>query len=337
MTKHTTVIPYMCRQILLKPVSKTTHRHRHLVTTSSKESIQSILQNVQNGSISIIKAEERLLHSLKTKNTSIDTNKNINVLEAYANIDHHRSERAGFPEAVFAQGKTPEQVVSILDNMADHINTEIILKEQEKDGDNDSNYNIRRYNPILATRVDINLWEQIQKLPIENGTLTYHSTAKIVIMHPSHLSSDTNTMDVDNNNETNVPKIIVACAGTTDIPIAEEAVITLQSTKGCKVERVYDVGVAGLHRILNAIPKLHAPDVKCIIVCAGMDGALPSVVAGLVKIPVIAVPTSVGYGASFGGVSALLTMLNSCAPGVGVVNIDNGFGAAALAFKCIQE
>lgn len=129
-------------------------------------------------------------------------------------------------------------------------------------------------------------------------------------------------------------KIIVACAGTTDIPIAEEAAITLE-TAGCHTERIYDVGVAGLHRIINAIPKLCHPDVGCVIVCAGMDGALPSVVAGLVSTPVIAVPTSVGYGASFGGVSAMLTMLNSCAPGVAVVNIDNGFGAAALAHKCI--
>jgi NCAIR mutase (PurE)-related protein len=102
------------------------------------------------------------------------------------------------------------------------------------------------------------------------------------------------------------------------------------------VDRIYDVGVAGLHRIVNAIPQLRDPSVGCVIVCAGMDGALPSVVGGLVSVPVIAVPTSIGYGASFGGISAMLTMLNSCAPGVGVVNIDNGFGAAALAFKCVR-
>lgn len=133
---------------------------------------------------------------------------------------------------------------------------------------------------------------------------------------------------------TTKPKMVVACAGTTDLPVAEEAAVTLEAA-GCDVERIYDAGVAGLHRIINAIPKLRDPDVKCVIVCAGMDGALPSVVGGLVSVPVIAVPTSIGYGASFGGVSAMLTMLNSCSPGVGVVNIDNGFGAAALAYKCI--
>lgn len=131
-------------------------------------------------------------------------------------------------------------------------------------------------------------------------------------------------------------RIVVACAGTTDLPVAEEAAITLEAA-GCEVDRIYDVGVAGLHRIINALPRLRNDDVDCVIVCAGMDGALPSVVAGLVETPVVATPTSVGYGASFGGVSALLTMLNSCAPGVGVVNIDNGFGAAALAFKCIPK
>lgn len=133
-----------------------------------------------------------------------------------------------------------------------------------------------------------------------------------------------------------IGKIVVACAGTTDLPVAEEAAVTLEAA-GCSVDRIYDVGVAGLHRIINALPRLRDEDVDCVIVCAGMDGALPSVVAGLVNTPVVAVPTSIGYGASFGGVSAMLTMLNSCAPGVGVVNIDNGFGGAALAFKCIHK
>jgi len=130
--------------------------------------------------------------------------------------------------------------------------------------------------------------------------------------------------------------VVVACAGTTDLPVAEEAAITLEAA-GCTVERIYDVGVAGLHRIINALPRLTDPSVRCVIVCAGMDGALPSVVAGLVTVPVVAVPTSIGYGACFGGVSAMLTMLNSCAPGVGVVNIDNGFGGAALAFKFVNS
>lgn len=128
--------------------------------------------------------------------------------------------------------------------------------------------------------------------------------------------------------------IVVATAGTTDLPVAEEAAVTLEATGRVTVDRIYDVGVAGLHRVLRALPQLHEAD--CIIVCAGMDGALPSVVGGLVEVPVIATPTSIGYGASFDGVSALLTMLNSCSPGVGVVNIDNGFGAAALAYKIVE-
>lgn len=131
-------------------------------------------------------------------------------------------------------------------------------------------------------------------------------------------------------------RVVVATAGTTDLPVAEEAAVTLEAA-GCEVDRIFDVGVAGLHRIINALDRLRHEDVRCVIVCAGMDGALPSVVGGLVSVPVIAVPTSIGYGASFGGVSALLTMLNTCSPGVGVVNIDNGFGAAALAFKCIRK
>ena len=129
-------------------------------------------------------------------------------------------------------------------------------------------------------------------------------------------------------------RIVVATAGTTDLPVAEEAAVVLEAA-GCEVDRITDVGVAGLHRIINALPRLQDPNVGCVIVCAGMDGALPSVVGGLAKVPVIAVPTSIGYGVSLGGISAMLTMLNSCAPGVGVVNIDNGFGAAALAYKCI--
>ena len=129
-------------------------------------------------------------------------------------------------------------------------------------------------------------------------------------------------------------RIVVATAGTTDLPVAEEAAVVLEAA-GCEVDRITDVGVAGQHRIINALPRLQDPNVGCVIVCAGMDGALPSVVGGLSRVPVIAVPTSIGYGVSLGGISAMLTMLNSCAPGVGVVNIDNGFGAAALAYKCI--
>lgn len=182
----------------------------------------------------------------------------------------------------------------------------------------------------LFYRVDQELYDQVAALPLRNGKITYHPMAKIVSMQASSLENKDNC----SKETTHLKKVVVACAGTTDLPVAEEAAVTLEAA-GCEVIRTYDVGVAGLHRIINALPKLRDPDVGCVIVCAGMDGALPSVVGGLVSVPVIACPTSIGYGAAFGGVSAMLTMLNSCAPGVGVVNIDNGFGAAALAFKCI--
>ena len=130
-------------------------------------------------------------------------------------------------------------------------------------------------------------------------------------------------------------RVVVVTAGTTDLPVAEEASVVLEAA-GCSVDRVVDVGVAGLHRVLRALPRLRDPNVGCVVVVAGMDGALPSVVGGLVDVPVVAVPSSIGYGMSLGGISAMLTMLNSCSPGVAVVNVDNGFGAAALAYKCIR-
>jgi pyridinium-3,5-biscarboxylic acid mononucleotide synthase len=164
-----------------------------------------------------------------------------------------------------------------------------------------------------------------------HGQITYHTLARIISINPNIQSADAS--EISRNEEKK--RVVVATAGTTDITVAEEAAVILEASN-VPVDRIYDVGVAGLHRILAALPKLTNPQVGCIIVCAGMDGALPSVVGGLVPVPVIAVPTSVGYGASFSGVSALLTMLNSCAPGVCVMNIDNGFGAAAFAYKCLQ-
>ena len=183
-------------------------------------------------------------------------------------------------------------------------------------------------------RVDKELFEKVSNISLKNGEITYHETARIISMKASGLNKAENSLM--NKTPKAIGKIVVACAGTTDLPVAEEAAVTLEAA-GCEVDRIYDVGVAGLHRIINALPRLRNENVDCVIVCAGMDGALPSVVAGLVQTPVVAVPTSIGYGASFGGVSAMLTMLNSCAPGVGVVNIDNGFGGAALAFKCIKK
>lgn len=177
------------------------------------------------------------------------------------------------------------------------------------------------------------MYQVLESMPFAHGTIAYHETARIVSIKPNQNGNMNSTVTPSLLEET-PSRIVVATAGTTDLPVAEEAAVTLEATGTVEVDRICDVGVAGLHRILRALPLLRQAD--CIVVCAGMDGALPSVVGGLVKVPVIAVPTSIGYGASFGGVSALLTMLNSCSPGVAVVNIDNGFGAAALAYKIVQ-
>lgn len=193
---------------------------------------------------------------------------------------------------------------------------------------------------------------------ITNGKLVYNDTAKILSMEATNvtrmlLSQKNQNEDYRNQQEKQKRqyRVVVVTAGTTDIPVAEEAAYTLEVASTYRnntsnnsnidatilVDRVYDCGVAGLHRIVDSIPILTNPHVCCIIVCAGMDGALPSVVGGLVSVPVIAVPTSVGYGASFHGISALLTMLNTCSPGVSVVNIDNGFGAATIVYKMIVK
>ena len=276
----------------------------------------------------------------------------LTSLESFANLDHDRRKRTGFPEAVFAEGKTSAQVAAILEDMARKVN-------ESRHVDFDEHHDT---GPILATRyiahlgiglgvarqidqctislsspfssfsVAPTMYQELCSLPFSQGILEYRPEARIALMRPN--SSDPRRSD--NDRQLSLPRVVVATAGTTDLPVAEEAAVTLEAS-GCIVDRVYDVGVAGLHRIVKALPRLRHPKVGCVVVCAGMDGALPSVVGGLVDVPVVAVPTSIGYGASFGGVSALLTMLNSCAPGVGVVNIDNGFGAAALAYKCILQ
>ena len=176
-------------------------------------------------------------------------------------------------------------------------------------------------------------FEAIWGIGIPHGRITYHGTARIISITASALDEEG---IIKNSQEKTMKRVVVVTAGTTDLPVAEEAAVTLEAA-GCEVDRITDVGVAGLHRIIKALPRLQDPDVGCIVVCAGMDGALPSVVGGLAKVPVIACPTSIGYGVSFAGLSAMLTMLNSCSPGVGVVNIDNGFGAAALAYKCVLQ
>jgi NCAIR mutase (PurE)-related protein len=208
----------------------------------------------------------------------------------FAHLDQHRAIRCGFPEVVFGQGKTPEQVIEIVRHLA---------------GRNDR---------VLVTRVTPEMSEVVLA---QAPDLVYHPQARVLIYDrvPDRVKK---------------PGIMILTAGTADIPVAEEAALTAD-LMGNAVERIYDVGVAGIHRLLSQVERLQ--QARVIVVVAGMDGALPSVVGGLVSVPVIAVPTSVGYGASFQGVAALLTMLNSCATGVAVVNIDNGFGAGVMASR----
>lgn len=215
----------------------------------------------------------------------------LQPIEDYANLDHHRALRTGIPEVILAQGKTPGQVAEIFVQMA------------------------KKSDQVLATRLSAEMYAQIrERLPKE---AVYLQLARALYL--------------DKNPQRKKRKgILVLTAGSADIPVAEEAAITAE-LMGNQVERIYDVGVAGLHRLLYHLAALQKA--RVLIVVAGMEGALPSVVGGLVRAPVIAVPTSVGYGASFNGLAALLAMLNSCASGVAVVNIDNGFGAGCLAAK----
>jgi NCAIR mutase (PurE)-related protein len=218
----------------------------------------------------------------------------------FAKVDHHRALRQGFAEVVFGKGKTPQQVAGIVKSML-----------RRKDS---------RQN-ILVTRADAKIFAAVKKA---NG-----KTARAAKLHA--LSG---VITIERSAEiTGKGTILVVSAGTSDIPVAEEALLTARMM-GNRAEHLYDVGVAGIHRLLEHRERL--TQARVIICVAGMEGALPSVVGGLVAVPVIAVPTSVGYGASFGGVAALLGMLNSCASNVTVVNIDNGFGAACVA-SCINR
>jgi len=207
---------------------------------------------------------------------------------SFAKIDHHRELRRGFPEVIFGQGKTKEQMVKI-------------AKEILKKGSN-----------LLITRVDSRVYKHIkQKIP----KIQYNSLGRAIYLKQKDPSPGKG-------------KIIVITAGTSDIPVAEEAAVTCELL-GNVTERVYDVGVSGLHRLFGEYDKIRKG--RVIITAAGMEGALPSVIAGITNVPIIAVPTSVGYGTSFNGVAALLAMLNACPGGIAVVNIDNGFGAGCMA------
>jgi NCAIR mutase (PurE)-related protein len=239
------------------------------------ESIRKLFEQVRKGKLSPDEAVARLRH-LPFEDLG------------FAKVDHHRAMRAGMPEVILGEGKTPAQVATIFARLAKH-------------GGN-----------ILATRTNEKQFAAVKKMV---RSAEYRQLARAIVLERDHKTYGKGV-------------IAVVSAGTSDIPIAEEAVATAE-LMGNEVEHFYDVGVAGIHRLLanrEALTKA-----RVVIVCAGMEGALPSVVGGLVGVPVIAVPTSVGYGASFKGLTALLGMLNSCASNVSVVNIDNGFGAGYVA------
>ncbi|MEJ2009075.1 MAG: nickel pincer cofactor biosynthesis protein LarB [Acidobacteriota bacterium] len=241
----------------------------------SPEEITAMLQQVRSGKLSVESAVDRL--------------RNLPFEDiGFARIDHHRSLRQGFPEVIFARGKSPEHVEGIVQGM------------------------LRNRHNILITRGNEELYERIRTL--DKRTQFHALSGAISIRRDRKIRGK--------------GKVLVVSAGTSDIPVAEEAQVTAE-VMGNRVESIYDVGVANIHRILSESKQLRSA--RIIIVVAGMEGALPSVVAGMVSVPVIAVPTSIGYGASFHGIAALLGMLNSCASNVATVNIDNGFGAGYLA------
>jgi len=235
--------------------------------------MEDILKQVQQGTLTVAEAKEKLA-----------TYEDL----GFAKVDHHRIKRQGFPEVIYGEGKTTEQINSII--------AAIIAKD----------------NDVLVTRITP---EKAEFILQQHPKLSYNASAKLLFWkNPETASALAST-----------GYIAVVCAGTSDLQVAEEAAVTAE-VFGSEVRRIYDVGVAGIHRLFDNLEEIQNATVS--IVVAGMEGALPSVVGGLVSHPIIAVPTSVGYGASFQGVTALLAMLNSCASGISVVNIDNGFGGA---------
>jgi pyridinium-3,5-biscarboxylic acid mononucleotide synthase len=239
---------------------------------------------------------EAVANGKVTPDMALDSLKNLayEPVGEFAKIDNHRTLRTGFPEVIWGPGKTPEQIAQIIEVM-------------------------RLRNPVvMATRIEAAVYAALQSKVMG---LQYYELAKICAIVPSVIEPRSEGI------------IGILSAGTADLPVAEEAAVTAELS-GFRVQRLWDVGVAGIHRLLSNRHLIESASV--LIVVAGMEGALPSVVAGLANCPVIAVPTSIGYGASFGGLAPLLTMLNSCAAGIGVVNIDNGFGAAVLAGQILR-
>ena len=239
------------------------------------EGLRQLLSKFQKGNISIDEMISRL---------SVLPYENLE----FAKVDHHRALRKGFPEVIYGEGKTAEQIISIIESM---------VKYSDK---------------LLATRIEPNIAKQIAvKIPES----VYYNHSRLLAINK-------------NTQSRIIPGVVVISGGTSDQPITEEVIVTAE-IMDCDVTKIVDAGVAGIHRLLDNLDTLSNATV--VVAIAGMEGALPSVVGGLTRAPVIAVPPSVGYGSSFGGIAALLAMLNSCAPGVAVVNIDNGFGAGYIA------
>lgn len=245
----------------------------------TRQELRDLLEQVHTGNLTPESAHHRLLQYLRQAPFE-DL--------GFARVDHHRGIRQGFPEVIFAPGKTPAQIAAIAERI------------------------VAAGHSLLVTRTD----ESAHAAVTARIPDAAFSTVARTITRPAGVPCP------------GKGTILIAAAGTADLPVAEEAAVCAE-IMGNQVDRLYDVGVAGLHRLLAEHARFFAA--RVVIVVAGMEGALPSVIGGLVDVPVIAVPTSVGYGASFGGIAALLGMLNSCASGVSVVNIDNGFGAAAVA------
>jgi hypothetical protein len=258
---------------------------------TQSENLRSLLESVATGNVSPDVALNKLKHFA------------YEPVGEFARIDHHRSLRTGFPEVIWGQGKTPDQIAQIMEVMR------------------------LRNSVVMATRIEPEVYAQLKE---KVSDLQYYPVARICALQGERGE----VVGAEENQKSEISGIIgILCAGTADLPVAEEAAVTAELS-GFKVQRLWDVGVAGIHRLLD---NRHVIDsASILIVVAGMEGALPSVVAGLADCPVIAVPTSIGYGANFGGLAPLLTMLNSCAAGVGVVNIDNGFGAAILAGQILR-
>jgi NCAIR mutase (PurE)-related protein len=287
------------------------------MTDMTDAELHALLAELKQGTIPSAEAHARILRAMRDA-----PYENLD----FARIDHHRAVRQGVPEVVFGQGKSPSQIATIADRI------------------------VRRGHNLLVTRATREAFDAVKEVLPD---AVFHESARAITRRPpepnvsattsSASTPDAASLDAAATAPAGTPAatpgtppdvVLIVSAGTSDMPVADEAAVSAEAM-GLQVERLYDVGVAGLHRLLGERGRLDSAAV--IIVVAGMEGALPSVVGGLVRVPVIAVPTSVGYGASFGGLAALLGMLNSCAAGVAVVNIDNGYGAAALAARILTN